>query len=87
MRDARTAVDAYAEAWALNYFLFKNADYDKLIDQAGQTDNADERNALLRKADTILYDEAPAWFFNYNKAVMAYQPWLKGSPYAKCTGG
>ena len=18
------------------------------------------------------------WFFNYNKAVMAYQPWLKG---------
>ena len=26
----------------------------------------------------LLYDEAPVWFFNYNKAVMAYQPWLHG---------
>jgi peptide/nickel transport system substrate-binding protein len=63
---------------ACNYFLFKNPEYDKLIEQAGQTDNLEERNALLRKADTILYDEAPAWFFNYNKAVMAYQPWVHG---------
>ena len=44
----------------------------------GQTDNADERNALLRKADGILYEEAPVWFFNYNKAVLAYQPWIHG---------
>jgi peptide/nickel transport system substrate-binding protein len=63
---------------ACNYYRFKNAEYDKLIDQAGQTDNADERNALLRKADGILYEEAPVWFFNYNKAVMAYQPWIHG---------
>ena len=49
-----------------------------MIDQAGQTDNADKRNELLRKADGILYDEAPVWFFNYNKAVMAYQPWTHG---------
>jgi len=63
---------------ACNYFRFKNADYDKLIDQAGQTENANERNALLRKADGILYDEAVVWFFNYNKAVMAYQPWVHG---------
>ena len=63
---------------ACNYFRFKNAEYDKLIDQAGQTDNAEERNALLRKADGILYEEAPVWFFNYNKAVMAYQPWIHG---------
>ena len=26
----------------------------------------------------MLYDEAPVWFFNYNKAVMAYQPWVHG---------
>jgi peptide/nickel transport system substrate-binding protein len=23
-------------------------------------------------------DDAPVWFFNYNKAVMAYQPWVHG---------
>jgi peptide/nickel transport system substrate-binding protein len=63
---------------ACNYYRFKNAEFDKLIDKAGQTDNADERNTLLRKADDILYEEAPVWFFNYNKAVMAYQPWVHG---------
>ena len=26
----------------------------------------------------MLYDEAPVWFFNYNKAVLAYQPWIHG---------
>ena len=26
----------------------------------------------------MLQVEAPVWFFNYNKAVMAYQPWLHG---------
>jgi peptide/nickel transport system substrate-binding protein len=63
---------------ACNYYRFKNPEFDKLVDQAGQTENADERNALLRKADSIIYDEAPVWFFNYNKAVMAHQPWIKG---------
>jgi peptide/nickel transport system substrate-binding protein len=63
---------------ACNYFRFKNPEFDKLLDQAAQTDDAAARVALLRKADTIIYDEAPVWFFNYNKAVMAYQPWIKG---------
>ena len=57
---------------------FKNADFDKLIDEAGQTDDAAKRGQLLHKADALLYEEAPVWFFNYNKAVMAYQPWIKG---------
>ena len=25
-----------------------------------------------------MQDDAPVWFFNYNKAVMAYQPWIHG---------
>ena len=32
----------------------------------------------LAQANAILYEEAPVWFFNYNKAVMAYQPWVHG---------
>ena len=26
----------------------------------------------------LFRSEAPVWFFNYNKAVMAYQPWVHG---------
>ena len=63
---------------ACNYFRFKNPEFDKLLDQAAQTDDNEPRIALLQKADSILYDEAPVWFFNYNKAVMAYQPWIHG---------
>jgi len=63
---------------ACNYMSFKNADFDKMIDEAGQTDDAAKRTQLLQKANALLYEEAPVWFFNYNKAVMAVQPWLKG---------
>jgi peptide/nickel transport system substrate-binding protein len=63
---------------ACNYTTFKNTDFDKLIDEAGQTDDSAKRGQLLQKANALLYEEAPVWFFNYNKAVMAVQPWLKG---------
>jgi peptide/nickel transport system substrate-binding protein len=61
-----------------NYTKFNNAEFDKLYEAAQQTKSEDERNELLRKANNILQDEAPFWFFNYNKAVIAYQPWLHG---------
>ena len=32
----------------------------------------------MKKANNLLQEEAPVWFFNYNKAVMAHQPWLHG---------
>ena len=63
---------------ACNYVQFNNPAYDKLIDEAGQTDDPAKLVELLKQANALLYDEAPVWFFNYNKAVMAYQPWLHG---------
>jgi peptide/nickel transport system substrate-binding protein len=57
---------------------FKNAEVDKLLDEAGATDDAAKRLANLKKVNAIIQDEAPIWFFNYNKAVMAYQPWVRG---------
>jgi peptide/nickel transport system substrate-binding protein len=63
---------------ACNYTTFKNADFDKLIDDAGQTDDSAKRVQLLQKANALLYEEAPVWFFNYNKAVLAHQPWIHG---------
>lgn len=61
-----------------NYVGFKNADYDKLVEQAAATDDAANRTQLLKQANALFYAEAPIWFFNYNKAVMAYQPWVHG---------
>jgi peptide/nickel transport system substrate-binding protein len=63
---------------ACNYVQFKNAELDRLLDEAGGTDDPAKRIELVKKANAIVYEEAPVWFFNYNKAVMAYQPWLKG---------
>ena len=63
---------------ACNYNSFKNAEFDKYLDEAGQTGDTARRDELLKKANALLLEEAPVWFFNYNKAVMAYQPWLHG---------
>ena len=63
---------------ACNYVTFNNPAFDKLLDDAGQTTDAAKRIDLLRQANNILYEEAPVWFFNYNKAVLAYQPWIHG---------
>ncbi len=63
---------------ACNYNRFKNAEFDKVLDEAAQQTDPAKLNALLKKADGILYEEAPVWFYNYNKAAMAFQPWVKG---------
>lgn len=63
---------------ACNTFGFNNPALDKLVDEAGQTTDAAKRIELLRQANNLIYDEAPVWFFNYNKAVLAYQPWIHG---------
>lgn len=63
---------------ACNYTTYKNPEVDKLLDAAGATDDPAKRLELLKKANAIIYDDAPVWFFNYNKAVMAHQPWLHG---------
>ena len=32
----------------------------------------------VRQAEEIFVEDAPLWFFNYNKAVLAHQPWVHG---------
>jgi peptide/nickel transport system substrate-binding protein len=63
---------------ACNYTGFKNPAFDKLLDDAAQEGDMAKRDELLKKANNLLYEEAPVWFFNYNKAVLAYQPWVHG---------
>jgi peptide/nickel transport system substrate-binding protein len=63
---------------ACNYTDYNNPAFDKLLDDAAASLDPTKRNDLLRQANNLLYDEAPVWFFNYNKAVLAYQPWIHG---------
>ncbi len=61
-----------------NYTAYANSDYDHALDMAAATGSADEKLSWLKKANRILFDDAPFWFFNYNKAIIAYQPWVNG---------
>lgn len=59
-----------------NYVKFNNAEYDKLLNQAAEAGTEAKKNELIKKANAIFTEEAPVWFFNYNKAVMAFHPWV-----------
>ena len=63
---------------ACNYTLFDNPEFDSLYEAALAERDRDAQMALLKQANNLIQDEAPVWFFNYNKAVMAYQPWVHG---------
>jgi peptide/nickel transport system substrate-binding protein len=79
--DSLTALKCFHSATprsSCNYSTFKNAAFDKLIDDASAETDAAKQLDLLKKANNLLQEETPVWFFNYNKAVMAYQPWLHG---------
>jgi peptide/nickel transport system substrate-binding protein len=61
-----------------NFVTYKNPDFDNLLEAARKERDISKRNEILRKADALFRDDAPIWFFNYNKAVIAHQPWVKG---------
>jgi peptide/nickel transport system substrate-binding protein len=63
---------------ACHYTNYSNPAFDKLVDDAAASVDLAKRNDLLRQANNLLYEDAPVWFFNYNKAVLAYQPWIHG---------
>ena len=63
---------------ACNYASYASPDFDKLYEAAQQERDPAKQSDLLRQANNIVQDDAPVWFFNYNKAVMAYQPWIHG---------
>lgn len=63
---------------ACNYTLYKNPRVDKLLDEANATTDQAKKVAALKEVNNLVQADAPYWFFNYNKAVMAYQPWVHG---------
>lgn len=61
-----------------NAGYYSNPEVDKLLDQALASTDDNEIIELVQKAEEIIVSEAPMWFFNYNKAVLVTQPWVKG---------
>jgi peptide/nickel transport system substrate-binding protein len=61
-----------------NAVAYHNPEFDKLLDAARKERDTAKRNEIVRKADALFKDAAPFWFFNYNKAVVAHQPWVHG---------
>ncbi len=61
-----------------NYSGYSNPAYDKLLAEARTESDEAKKMGLLKEADRILTEDPPAWFYNYNKAVMAYHPWVHG---------
>ncbi len=61
-----------------NYMAYASPAFDTLIDQAKLTRDPAKRLALVKASDRLFHEDAPMWFFNYNKAIIAYQPWVHG---------
>lgn len=61
-----------------NYAHYNNAEYDALLDKAQAETDPAARLDLIRQADAIFRDDAAVWLLNYNKAVLAVQPWVHG---------
>ena len=75
---AFVASDASFSSIGGNYGNYKKPEYDKLMDKAVAERDPAKQIELLKQANNYLFDDPPCWFFNYNKAVMAYHPWVKG---------
>jgi peptide/nickel transport system substrate-binding protein len=61
-----------------NYGNYKNPEFDKLLEQAAAERDPAKQIALFKKANNLLFEDPPVWYFNYNKAVLAKHPWVKG---------
>jgi peptide/nickel transport system substrate-binding protein len=61
-----------------NYGNYKNPEFDKLLAQAAAERDPVKQTEVFKKANNLLFEDPPAWFFNYNKAVLALHPWVKG---------
>ena len=61
-----------------NYVAYSDPEFDAAIDKAEEISDTEKQIELLQKADAIFHEDAPMWFFNYNKAIIAHHPWVHG---------
>ena len=61
-----------------NYVKYNNPEFDKFLDMAAATRDKEKKIGYINQAEEIFVEDAPLWFFNYNKAILAHQPWVHG---------
>ena len=61
-----------------NVSFYSNAQFDSTILAARRELDDAKRNALLRKADSIAFVDAPMMFLYFYNELYAVQPWIKG---------
>lgn len=61
-----------------NFIRYNNPEFDQLLDAAAQERNEAKKIELIQQANALFTEDAPLWFFNYNKAIIATQPWVHG---------
>ena len=71
--------DSRVSRAACNTTAFKDPAFDAMLDEAAATQDGTARIALEKAADAYIQDKAPVWFHNYNKGILAVQPWLHGA--------
>jgi len=76
--NALRCFDSRVSRPACNRSAFKDPAYDAILDEAAAEKDQAKRIELLKKADGYIFEQAPVWFNNYNKAVVATQPWIHG---------
>lgn len=57
---------------------FADPVFDQMLDDAAAETDPEARKVKTMAADGYIFDQAPVWFFNTNKAVVATQPWING---------
>lgn len=61
-----------------NYVKYNNPEFDDYLTRASAERDPEKKIALIQEAEKIFVEDAPIWFFNYNKAIMAHHPWVHG---------
>lgn len=61
-----------------NYVKYNNKEFDKFMDMAAKERDEKKKIEYIQKAEAFFSEDAPVWFFNYNKAIMAFHPWVHG---------
>ncbi|RLM26572.1 oligopeptide ABC transporter substrate-binding protein OppA [Brenneria alni] len=80
--EASTFLSLLTSQHSGNIARFKNADYDRLMKEAGNQTNAQALNADYNRAEQILMEEAPiASIYQYTNGRLI-KPWVKGYPIA-----
>lgn len=61
-----------------NFIRYNNPEFVELLNKASKESDNAKKIELLQQADGVFLEDAALWFFNYNKAIIAKQPWVHG---------